>query len=249
MPAMIKKIKDRIENGYTIDSISLYKDTFDTFKRMFLPATLVMFLVSAVIFFMYLMVILIYFKTPQQALEKMEGFSLEQLENDELAVYFIINALLNALFSVVGAGFISLAKKVSENKLPTIGTVFQYFIKISGLKVFFFVFMVQILFSILSLYLQINSLDLVALFCLFLMHALTILVVPLIVFDQLSILQALTTSVRLVNQQPLKIFLFLFFMGSFALGGLFFFLVGILATFPLLYAFIYHLYSHIIDKE
>jgi len=246
---MTDKIKNKLENGYTIDTLALYKDTFETFKKMVLPAALIMFLVGCVVMCLYTFLAIAYYQSPQEAVKQLESFNILQLENHEIAIYICINTALNALLSVVGAGFIAMAKNVSVNKLPTIGTVLQYLISLKGLKIFATMFVIQALLNMLSLYLQIISLDFVSLFCLFLMHALTLLFVPLIIFENLSISKALTASIRLVNQQPLKIFFLLFFMGSFAFGGIFLFLIGILATFPLLYAFIFQLYEHIINKN
>ena len=245
----MQKILDKIQKGYEIDQAQLYQNTFADYRKMLLPAALTLFVILAIAMVTYMIFVMVYFGDPLKASEEMAQFNLLTLSTNQLFFYYGINSIVTAIFSIITAGFIALAKQVHDQQLPSLGTLFSFFIKKQGFAIFFFTFILQLLLSGLSLVLQMYGLSLVSFFLFILIHTLTLLVIPLLIFNKLPLHKAVSYSVQLINQQPFRILSLLLFFGLFAIGGVFLFLVGFVITFPILYAFIYNLYHQIIEKD
>ena len=243
------KILNKIQKGYEIDPPQLYQNTFADYRKMLLPAALTLFILVAVAMVTYMIFVMVYFGDPLKASEEMAQFNLFTLTTDQLLWYYGINCVITALFSIITAGFIALAKQVHEQQLPSLGTIFSFFIKKQGFVIFIFALSLQLILNGLSLVLQTSGLSLVSFFLFVLIHTLTLLVIPFVIFDKLPLHKAVSYSVQLVNQQPFRILSLLLFFGLFAIGGVFLFLIGFVITFPILYAFIYNLYYQIVEKN
>ena len=246
---IMKNIQKKIKNGYEINSVELYKNTFSDYRKMFFTTALSLFLIFIVLMTFYMMIITYYFGDPIKASEKIAQFDFLKLTQEELLIYIGSNAILVSIFSIFTAGFIALAHEVHQNHLPKLGTVFQYFLKKKGLYVFIYALIYQSLTGLISFYLQAADLTLVSLFLTIILHTLTIFVIPLIIFNPLSITKAVKYSFQIVNQQPLRILSLFLFFGICSMGGFFLFIIGILLSLPILYAFIYNLYVEVIGKD
>lgn len=245
----MNRIKNLIENGYTIDGLNIYNETFQTYKKMVLPAGMIIFLIMIILTGIYTTVLFTYFNNPKEITDLLESFSVLNLSPANLLIYILVSAGINALFSIVSAGFLKMARDVFHDHLPKFGTVFKYFTKVEGIKIFIFTFIFHIVYSLISIFLELYGLSLAGLFVFILMHLLTILVIPFILFDKLSIIEALRSSVMLVNQHPFKIMSYLIFMASLSLFGFLIFFIGIIFTIPLFFCFNYCLYNQIIEKN
>jgi len=170
--------------------------------------------------------------------------------NFEILLLFNLgNAAINGIMGVIGAGFIKMAYDVYHNKLPKFGTVFSFFIKIEGLKVFLFSAFLHLLYNVLSLGLDFVGLSMVGIFLYLLIHVLTLLVIPFIIFDKLPIHKAIFASINLVNQKPFNIMSYFILLGLLSLTGLFLFAIGIIFTAPIFYCFNFSIYQNIVNKN
>lgn len=245
----MNKIQQKIENGYNIDGNKIYDDTFNIFKKMAIPAGAILFMISMILVGVYMIMLFSLFNDPTEIQTFFESLALLQLSPEILAYYILVSAIINAIASIFGAGFIKMASDVYHNDLPRFSTAFSYFTKIEGLKVFAFSLILQIIFSSISLGLESIGLSLVNYFVLILLHLLTLLVVPFIIFDKMPIFKAISSSISLINQKPFKIMTYLILLGALSLAGLFMFVIGVIFTLPLLYCFNYSIYENIVNKD
>ena len=245
----MNKIQHKIENGYELNGNLVYEETFNTYKKMAIPAGAILLMLIIILGAIYMLSLFSIFENPEEIQTFLESLALLELSPEILAYYILASATINGITSVFGAGFIQMAHDVFHNKLPKFSTPFIYFTKVDGLKVFVFSLIIQIIFSSISLGLESIGLSLVNYFALILIHLLTLLVVPFIIFDKLSIFKAIGASITLVNQKPFKIMSYLILFGAFALMGIFMFGIGIIFTLPVFYCFNFSIYQNIVNKN
>jgi len=245
----MNKIQEKIEKGYDFEGNQVYEDTFNIYKKMAIPAGAILLLILMLFGGVYMVSLFTIFESPKEIQSFLQSLALLDLSPEITAYYILTSATINGIMAIFGAGFIKMARDVYHNELPKFGTAFSFFTKIEGLNVFIFTLILQIIFSSISLGLEYAGLSLVNYFVLILMHLLTLLVVPFIIFDKLSVFKAVGASISLVNQKPFKIMMYLILLGAFALMGVFMFVIGIIFTLPIFYCFNYSIYENIVNKN
>lgn len=249
----MQNIQEKLQKGYEINNLELYENTFKDYKKMLLTTVLALALVFAIFFGISMIGLMFYLSyyniTPDQASEALAQFNLADLSQQQLLAYYGINVFATALFGVVSAGFLKLAQQVHQGHLPQLSAVFYYFVRKEGFFVFSFLLFIEALIASFSYYIQAYDLLLVSFVVQVIVKVLTILVVPLLLFSKAPFFKAIQWSLQLVNQQPLRMLSLVSFFYIFSLFGVFFFLIGVVFTLPILYAFTYNLYVQIIEKN
>lgn len=241
----MSKIEDKITNGYRLNLALLYQETIQIFKKSVVVSGLILFLVAIVLFIVYAFSLFAYFETPFPTQEQIEQLSSANLSIQQLLKLGLIQSLVFAFLGVLSAGLLRLCKDVDQKIVPTLETVFKIFTKKTGLKVFVFTLIFQLVLSSLTFLFDSFNIFLASWFVMVLGYTLFILVIPLITFENYSLGKAIFSSVKLVNQQPLLMLSLVMFNSVFALSGIFFLLIGIFITFPIWYAFTYSLYKQL----
>ena len=239
----MSNITDKITNGYQLDLPKLYQETLQIYKKSVLVSGLILFLVAVIFFIVYAIGLVAYLETPFPTEEQIEQFNIANLSNQQLIQIGLIQALFFGIFGVISAGLLRLCKSVDDQKLPTLEVVFKIFTQKQGLQVFVFAFIFQLVLSAITFIFDSFNIFLASWFIMVLAYTLFILVIPLITFEKYNLGKAITSSVQLVNQRPFLLMSLVMFHGIFAVTGTFFFLIGIFATFPVWYAFMYSLYK------
>lgn len=242
-------IKKIIADGYEINTEQIYEDTFRIFKKMVFPAAAILLMLILLLGCIYMLALFSIFKTPQEIESFLQNLALLQFSPEILAYYLLASAAINGITSVFSAGFMKMAHDVYHNKLPKFGTPFTYFTKVEGFKIFVFSLLIQLIYNAISIGLESIGLPLVNFFILILLHLLTLLVVPFLIFEKLSITKALTSSIAIINQRPFKIMSFLILLGFLSLMGIFMFMIGIIFTLPIFYCFNFSIYQNIVNKN
>ena len=188
----MSKIQEKIAKGYQIEGGKIYEETFNIYKKIAIPAGAILFMLLAIFAIIYILLLFTIFESPEDIQVFLESLALLQLSPEIIIYYILASASINGIMSVFGAGFIKMAKDVHQGLLPKFSTPFLYFTKIEGLKVFIFTLIVQVLFSSITLILENIGLNLVNYFVLILLYLLTLLVVPFIIFDKLSIFKSIS---------------------------------------------------------
>lgn len=241
----MNNIEDKIKNGYQLDLPKLYQETLQIYKKSVLVSGLILFLVAIIVFMIYAIGLFSYFETPFPTEQQIEQFNINHLSNRQLIQIGFFQALIFGFFGVVSAGLLRLCESVDKQQLPTLEIVFKVFTQKQGIQVFFFAFIFQVLLSAITFVFDSLSVFLVSWFIMILAYTLFILVIPLIVFEKYSIRKAISSSIKLVNQRPFMLLSLVMFHSVFAVAGIFFLLIGVFATFPVWYAFIYSLYKQL----
>lgn len=242
-------IEKRVSEGYELNTFLLYQSVFLSYRNTFLMITVVFLLGLFFLFLLSLFGIILYYGDPVSASQALENLDPTDLPDEFVWWSFVANIILSGILGIFSAGFINTIKADHQLKAPAFSTLFKYFTNWSGLKVFVFSLVFQLIISVSGIFLQSYGLDLVQLFIMILGHTLTVLVIPFIIFHKLSVWKAVKYSTQLVNLYSIRIIALVLFYVMLSFAGLFLFIIGVLFTLPILYAFKYHLYHQIIFQE
>lgn len=242
-------IKKRVSEGYELNTFLLYQNVFLSYRSTFLLIAMVLLMGFGFLFLLSLFGIILYYGDPIIASEALQNLDPAHLSDEFILWSYAANVILSGILGVFSAGFINMMKTVHERQIPSFGTLFKYFTNWAGMKVFLFSLAVQSTIALAGIVLQSYGLDLVQLFIMVLVHTLTVLVIPLIIFHKLSIGSAVKYSIQLVNLYSFRILALVLFYGMLSFAGLFLFIIGILFTLPIQFAFKYHLYHQIVFQE
>lgn len=246
---MKKTIEDLIENDYQLDLNLILLKTSTIYKKVFLPSLVFYIGAFAILFIAYFGVILSQFDNLQTASESIIALNPMTFSIEELAIYFSINALLSVLLILCNSAILHLSWQADQTANYSLGSAVKAIFSKEGIQIAIFCFVLQFTISSISYILQINGFNSVGLIVSLITHTLTLLVVPLILIGKLNMLQAIKYSVQLVNTKPLRYLWYFIFIAILSISGILFLGIGILFTLPLLYIFIYALFSFILNQK
>ena len=239
----MSKIDDKIANGYQLNLSQLYFDTINIYKKSALVSGLILFLLGIVVFVLYAVGLFIYFETPLPTEEQIQSFNIYNLSTQQLLTFVLLQAFIFGVFGVLSAGLLRLCENVDENRPPMLETIFQVFVQKTGWSVFIFAFIFQLILSFITFFFDTLNVFLASWFIMILAYTLFIFVIPLLIFEKQSLGKSVVNSTKIVNKRPVLMLSLVMFNSVFAMAGLFFFLIGIFATLPIWYAFVYSLYK------
>lgn len=242
-----QRLKDIAENGLQLNTNSIMSEAFAYYKKILIPTSAALMLITflASLGFSSLLV-KFYGDDTEAVLEQLQSFSPMNLPLDQIYIYLLVMTGLTAFSSILMAGFLEMAANAYKGKRSSLFVAFKYFIKVKGLYIFFIHFVVSIVLSAIVFFLQMEGLGMVAMAINWLVNALIVFVTPLIIFGNLSPIEALKNSVMVVNKQPFTIILVLLLSYFLVGAGLLFFLVGVFFTIPFLFSVCFALYRQAI---
>ncbi|RVT71744.1 hypothetical protein EOD40_16730 [Flavobacterium sufflavum] len=250
----MKSKKDRIQdlknNGYSLEFEAVFNLAFENYKKIALYAGL-LFLVSTIFFIAasFLIIAFTYGLANFQALMKPENFEPKNLSDNFLLAYVGCVTFFSCLVSPYFAGFIKMAHCAEIDEEFHVSTVFEYY----KFSYFIELFLATLIISILSLgftsILDKTGIPILGFLASLSVSFLSILAVPLIIFDKFNAIEAITTSASLVSRQPLLLLGLMVIAYLAMLTGFFFFLIGFFFTFPFMSSMNYAIYRSIIGFE
>ena len=242
-----KRLQEINEQGYSLSAGQIMVEGFKYYRSTFFASsTALMLLIFSLSFGVSAFLTRYFDGDTDQIIKLLEGFDPFKLSLEHTAIYLSSLTFFSALSSVLLMGFLKIVAVASTQKRPSIFLVFKYFISTKGLMIFFAQFIVAILFSTITFFLQAEGLNLVALTINWLINILVIFVNPLIAFGNLGPLEAIKQSVMVVNKQPIAILFILLLNYLLVSIGFFLFVVGIFFTLPYLFCVLFTLYKEII---
>lgn len=248
----LKQIIQNInENGYLVQPFGVMREAFEYYKRTLLltATTMLLFILLASFIGSYAMIqtgFLDATATPEEIQIQLLGL-VDQLTEPPLLFYYLaITIVVNALTSILVAGYYKINSEAALNKTPKFLSVFKYFFSIKGVYIFIIQLVINLAGVFISTLLKDVNLEMVSVIITWLINMLTVFTTPLIIFGKMSPFTALKTSINVVNKQPIPIMLTLILNYFLASSGLFFFLIGVLFTVPYLFSVYFTLYKQII---
>ncbi|WP_430613635.1 hypothetical protein [Flavobacterium sp. JP2137] len=244
----MKDIQNRLKaietDGINISVFNLLNEASKLFSKIALMAALATVLLAVVFSIIASIGLLMYSQDPEVLVVLTTKFDPLFLEIDGLIAYTLAMSVGTGIAVIFSAGFVKMAADAYLGKLVLLSTAFTYLKSKASLQLFAAHFCITLLFTSVSLYLQMEHLQYVALGVNWLINALTVLVTPLIIFGKLSAFSAIKHSINIVNKQPLQIIALLLFGSLLSAAGLLFFIVGIFFTLPFIYCVYFILYHN-----
>lgn len=251
--SIMKNIFERLqqidEDGLEISTRNIINESYKLYTKIILKSGLVLLLTAMAAASIASFIITVNFENPEEILKNLVTINPLNFALDELLLYVVGLSIATAIGSMLTAGFIRMAADASLEKKVQLSTAFVYFTKKSGFLVFIAHFIISLLFTSLSLLLQHNELSLVSLALNWIINSLTSLITPLLIFGNLTILQAFKYSSQVVNKKPLTIIFLLTWSSFLASAGVLFFVVGIFFTLPYIFCVHLVLYKQTIGLE
>ena len=248
----LKQILQNInENGYLIQPFGVMKEAFEYYKKTLLltATTMLLFIFSASFIGSFTMIqtgLLDATATPEEIQSQLLDLINQITEPPLLFYYLAITVIVNAIASILVAGYYKINAEAALNKIPSFLSVFKYFVSVKGLYIFIIQIFLNLAGVFISTLLKEVNLEMVSVIITWLINILTVFTTPLIIFGKMSPFMALKTSINVVNKQPIPIMLTLILNYFLASSGLFLFLIGVLFTVPYLFSVYFTLYKQII---
>uniref|UniRef100_UPI00404B79E4 hypothetical protein n=1 Tax=Flavobacterium sp. TaxID=239 RepID=UPI00404B79E4 len=249
-----KRIDEKIENGYELDLGQIIDNSFEIFKKIIWTAGFGYLLVGLVTTLLVLVGIsfldpaqLDYIKEITEKISKDPTF-LEK--NPEILNYYMAFIIvITAFFTPINAGFLNLCHLAKTNQKFTILNIFDFYkLKYATNLILgtLFISAVSLLFTTL---LEMVNLKLVAFVIQISLSLFTVLFIPLIIYGNQNISNAIIKSAKLVVKYPFTILGAIIIAVIFAFLGFIALCIGILFTFSYINCIYYSLYNSIIGFE
>lgn len=242
------KVEKISREGYTFEFGTVLEDAFNNYKKIFGlggVAMLILCVAWCAVFFGLLGLIYGFGNFTGTMLALNPQF----MSGNKMIVMLLVSSVVGGLTNNITAGFIKMAYLADQGKEFGIGTPFDYFKSIhfrelflSGLLVGFFGNGVNYLLTFLGVLYWGTLATYIIMF-------LTFLTVPLIIFSNLTAVQAINMSVKLVLKQPLMLLglllvsLVLMCLGVIGCG------IGLFFTIPFIYSMYFTIYAAIFPLE
>lgn len=245
-------IKEKIEtiknHGYDLDFGTVFNQAFEIYKKIALNAGLALLVISILIgivavssFFIFLGI--------SFSMTSLQGFKVENFSVLGLLVYILAITFFSAVMSPLSAGLIQMAQDAAKQKEVSFGTVFHYYQTSSFKDIFVATLLIGVLSNLFTTGLQFAGYQWLGFVISMLIALLTFLTLPLIIFGNLSAIDAIQGSIILVSKQPLIIAGLLIVSAIFLMLGLIAFCIGIFFTMPIIYAMHYTIYASILTDS
>ena len=180
--------------------------------------------------------------------QTMTGFATQLNWSTELIIIFS-GAVFGGVFSPINAGFILMARNASTNENFGLDSLFSYFSSSYFKDLFVSAVLLSLFGGLVSFGFDSIGVKFVGTIISLILTLLTLLTIPLIIFNKLDAVNAITTSCKLVLKSPFVIFGLAFVAVIFCMLGIFGFCIGLFFTFPFWYSISYIIYAEIVPLD
>lgn len=235
-------------NGYGIDFSTVFNRAFENYKKIALNAGLVMILLTMVVCFLAGIFIVGVIGMAISA-DSMEQFKVENMSPLWLLVYLFFIMILTVIGSPINAGLLKMARSAEHGETFSVGTIFDYYRGPYFKEIVMATVVIAFFSTTLSLGLQWVGFPLLGMLLSFAISTFTFLVIPLIVFGELTAMDAIEGSILVVSKQFWILLALLVVSMIFAMLGFFGFCIGIFFTVPFIYSVYYTIYREILGDD
>lgn len=245
------RIEEVIRNGYPLDFANVFNKAFENYKKIALYGGLIIFV------FMVLLIVIIastgiaLLGAASLSQESIEGLarSMESLTGTALLTYMGASILFSCLISPIQAGLIKMAYCAERDEEFHVSTVFSYYTTKHFVQIFVATFLILVASNGISMGLNNAGLTLVGPIISMVISFFTILTIPLIIFSDISAIDAIKYSFSIVLKQPLILLglIVVAIIGS--MVGFIGCCIGVFFTLPFMYSMYYSMYNEIIGFD
>lgn len=243
-----KKINQVTQQGYYIDFGTILDKSFENYKKIALNGGLAFLLISIAGFGFFFAIAAIAFGAGD-IMETMTDFNPLDFSVIGILIYFLIMVFFAGITAPIGAGFLKMAHKAQTDKPFSIGTIFDYYKTAYFKELFIAASLISIVNFAFMTGLEILGHPFIGNLITYIIAFFTLLTIPLIVFGQLTALDAISVSIKLVVKQPLILLGLAIVSIIFVCLGIIGLCIGIFFTLPFWYSFVYTTYDSILPIE
>lgn len=236
------KIDQINPNQKKLDIGDAINEAFEIYKKTAITSGTALMVLMSIIVFLGVVGISYFFRADELE-EVMKNFNPDTLSANGLIIYFAVVILLTVFSSPFIAGLLKMAHDAANNLEVQFSSLYYYvnhnfFPDI--LLVTFFTTTVSIGLTYLSkLLIPGIGGEILAIITSYAVSILTFIALPLVLFKELSFIEALQTSVKQISQNFFVVLLLIIVAGLFSIVGIFAFCIGVFFTLPLVYAMQY----------
>lgn len=241
-----RTLEDIKTNGYELDFSTVFNKSLDNYKKTALISGLGMLLLSILLALVVVVILVGIVGVSLLSKDSQNFMDVSQFELGQMAVYWLTITLFTSLFFPMNAGFIKLAQDAAKGVPLGFGTLFGFYIHKNTGKLITTGVFIGGLSNLLSTLLNYAGWSFLGVITSLFISFFTILVIPLIIFDNKSPLEAIEGSIQIVSKQLLIILGLTVVSGIFAALGIFGLCIGIFFTLPFVYSYYYILYAEIL---
>lgn len=249
MKSTLTQIEDIKRDGYSIDFSATFNYAFENYKKIALYSGLIILVFSIVAFIAVIGLATAFFGVQSFTKEFIENLDSQKLTYFQQIISTFSIAFVGAIFAPMGAGFLKMADCADKDEEFNVSTLFTYYKAPYFAQLFTVAFILAVISTGISYVLESFEImflgGAISLFISFF----TYFAIPLIVFGNLTALDAIKSSVIVVSKNPLIIFA-LFIVGFLcSLLGFFACCIGIIFTVVFNSSLTYATYFSIFNEE
>lgn len=249
MKSTPEQIEDIKKDGYSIDFSNVFDYAFENYKKIAVYSGIIMLILTIVFFILFTLLGTIYgdLKGWSDNLVKLLGN--QDTASTEFLILTISITFITALFTPFGAGFLKMAQYADKDQKFSFSSIFSYYKPPYVFPLFSAAFILGVVSSGINYLLESLGVSYLGSALSLFISYFTFFTIPLIVFGNLSVFDAIKSSVILVSKNPLTIFgLFIIgYIGS--VVGVVVCVVGIFFTAVFNTSITYAAYFSIFDDE
>ena len=238
-----QKPKKPLEIGEAIN------DTFEIYKKIALPGGLGLLIVMATVAFIAIAGVG-FFVDIEKFSEEMKNFKPENLSVEANLIYVGALTLITALISPFIAGLLKMAHEADHNEEVKFSSIGYYINSSRFIHIVIAVAILTLFNTGINTFLS-HSFPVfgnaLALLITFPISILTFITLPLILFKELSFIEAINNSIQLTAPKFFIVVALLILAYILAFVGLIAFCIGIVFTMPIIYAMQYVIYKSLAD--
>jgi hypothetical protein len=242
------RIKEIVDNGYSLDFADVFNKAFENYKKIALYAGLIIFVFMVILILIIVSVGISFLGLGALSQESMKELSLnmENLSGINLVNYVGVSILFSALISPLQAGLIKMAYCAERDEEFHVSTVFSYYTTKYFSQIFIATFILLVCSNGISMALNYSGIMLVGPIISLAISFFTILTIPLIIFSDVKAIDAIKYSFSIVSKQPLILLALIVVAIIGSMVGFIGCCIGVFFTLPFMYSMYYAMYSEII---
>lgn len=236
------QINEAITNGYYLELGTTIEKAFENYKKIALTGGLAYILISLAFMGIALTIIGTAYGLSEFT-ETMTNFSITEFSAVGIVIYALFVIVFSGLLSPISAGFYKMAHLAENDKVFSVGTLFDYY-KTSYFKDLFIAASIMALVNFgFSFLFESLGYPFVGGIISYITAFFTLFYIPLIIFGDQTGFDAIGKSIQLVVKNPFTIILLMVIAGLGIFVGLIGLCIGMFFTLPFLNSMLYTIYN------
>ncbi|PXY40995.1 hypothetical protein DMB65_10515 [Flavobacterium cheongpyeongense] len=249
MKSILNQIEDIKNNGYSLDFSDVFNHAFENYKKIALYAGLILLVISILCFFLGGGILVSLYGAEHFNKQFFENLQNKQPEGTTLLIYTIVITFVTAIMTPFTAGFLKMADSADKDEAFNFSTVFTYYKSPYFFRLFTSALLIGLTSGLISVAFNFIGITFIDSIFAILISLFTSMTIPLIVFGNLNIADAIKSSIMIVSKQPLVIALLFIVAGIGSIIGFIGCCIGVVFTIPITYSVKYAIYSAILEIE